>query len=191
MKSYIGHHTCKNEGGYNYVLREAPFLSMWPEEGEDDMGRKTPFLGEGYYFWEYDLKQAKWWGENFYENAYYIFEGSINTNDTNFLDFIGDTQKIGEFMLVLRKLVAHNEIQIDFNIGEAIEYLKKSNELSPGLFPYLIIRAQDYKHLHSATKLYFNELGHYTYVNTRHIICLLQKDDIILSNRKIVFSSVI
>src|SRR5688500_11697301 len=110
MKSYIGHHTCKNEGGYNFVLKEAPFLSKWPtEELDPEEIDRRPFLGEGYYFWEFDVKQAKWWGSRFYDNQYYIFQASINTTNENFMDLVGDVQKQGELMLTLTKLIARNE----------------------------------------------------------------------------------
>ena len=42
----IGHHTCKSDGGAEFVLKNAPFRSVKIEGGE------FPFLGEGYYFWD-------------------------------------------------------------------------------------------------------------------------------------------
>ncbi|MGC1391137.1 MAG: hypothetical protein WA816_08870 [Bacteroidales bacterium] len=43
----IGHHTCDNVGGYDYVFETAPFISEFNEKE-----KKKPFLGTGYYFWD-------------------------------------------------------------------------------------------------------------------------------------------
>lgn len=189
MKSYIGHHTCEMKGGFNVVLAQAPFLSKWPTDEETEIGVPAPFLGEGYYFWEDHLKQAKWWGNTFYRDGYYILQADINTTDDNFLDLVGDRKSEGEFLLMIAKLVSHKDLKADTPLGAILEYLRKANILSPGMFPYLIVRAQDYTHLDYGTKLLFNDLHHYTYLNRINLFCLFEKDEVILSGKKIIFSS--
>jgi hypothetical protein len=187
MKSYTGHHTCSMGGGFNYVTENAPFISVWPKDDDDDP--REPYLGEGYYFWEYDVNQAKKWGKLWYTNWYYIFEASINTTADNFLDLVGDKQTIGHFLLLRTRLIADKSIGEDFTMGEVIEYLKRANLLRPGLFPYRIIRAQDYKVLNKNNRLFFRRLQGYTYLDPCHIFCLLEKNDVILSNKRIIFQS--
>lgn len=186
MKSYTGHHTCSMGGGFKYVSENAPFLSKWPKDEDDP---RQPYLGEGYYFWEYDLSQAKRWGSLWHSNWYFVVEALINTTDENFLDLIGDRQTIGHFLLMRKKLIEDGSLEVDQPIGEVLEFLKKASLLKPGLFPYKIIRAQDYKMIIKSKKLYFKRLGGFTHLEPCHIFCLLEKNDVILSHKKIIFQS--
>lgn len=186
MKSYIGHHTCSMGGGYKYVSENAPFISTWPKDDDDP---RQPYLGEGYYFWEYDIPQAKKWGVIWHSNWYYIVQAIINTTDNNFLDLVGDRQKIGHFLLMRKKLIEDGVLEEDQPIGEVIEYLKKASLIKAGIFPYLIIRAQDYKLLSKPKKLYFKRLGGFTHLEPCHIFCLTEKNNVILSDKRIIFQS--
>ena len=56
----IGHHACKSADN-KYLLNNAPFRSEYTETTEEG---KEPFLGEGYYMWDYNLETAHWWGRN-------------------------------------------------------------------------------------------------------------------------------
>jgi hypothetical protein len=182
MKEYIGHHTCSNQGGEEYVLANAPFLSKYEVGGE-----KNPFLGSGYYFWDYDIPQAKRWGKLRYKSGYFVLEATINTTNDNFLDLAGDRQDMGYFLLVARKLVQNKIIEKDWKIGELIEFLKRLHAKNPESFPYKIIRAQDCTVLERNDKVYFREGNSYTYLNPRYIFCLIEVNDVALSNKKIIF----
>lgn len=181
MKSYIGHHTCSQGGGFQKVLQDAPFISTWPKEDEDDP--RTPYLGEGYYFWEDDTHQAKKWGRQWYSKWYFILEATINTTIDNFLDLIGDKQQIGAFLAVCDKLAKDGSIQRDFTLGEAIEYMKKAK-----IFPWQIIRGRDDKM--KQDWFFFSRRGQGgMYIGGNFIFCLVDKNDLILTNKKIIFKS--
>ncbi|HTE12754.1 MAG TPA: hypothetical protein VK645_17365 [Chitinophagaceae bacterium] len=188
MKEYIGHHTCSMDNGYNYVLHNAPFISSWSND-EDIPKRPNPYLGTGYYFWEFDVQQAKKWGNARYKNGYYGVEAVIQTSDSTFLDLVGDKQNMGHLLLLATRLANAGLINKDFKIGELLEYLKKADVVQPGIFPYKIIRAQDYRNINRSSKLYFRALEGFTYLNPVHIFCIIQPDDVILSNKRIIFQS--
>lgn len=181
MKTYIGHHTCSQGGGYKKVLEDSPFLSQWPKEDSDDP--RQPYLGQGYYFWENDIEQAKKWGRQFYSGWYFILAANINTTDDNFLDLIGDKQLIGAFLTACNKLVSDGSIEKDFTMGEAIEYMKKAK-----IFPWQIIRGRDDKM--KQDWYYFNRRsGGGMYIGGNFIFCLVEKNEVLLSSKKIIFKS--
>ena len=43
---------------------------------------EEPWLGEGYYFWEHEIENARYWGKKHYRNRYSIYQSSYqNTED--------------------------------------------------------------------------------------------------------------
>ncbi len=181
----IGQHTCSSDGGYKFVLENAPFLSQWKVSEFDE---RQPYLGEGYYFWEYNMKQAIKWGDTWYYKGYFILEAQINTTPDNFLDLGGDVQKTGHFALMRRKLIASKDIQETDTLGEVIEYLKKASLIKPDIFPYKIIKAQDYKFLNNRQRFLFRRKSQsFTYLEQTNIFCLLEKTEVILSNKRIAY----
>ena len=186
MMSYIGFHTCSQEGGYSKVLIEAPFISKWPktDEGElDEDNIKDPYLGEGYYFWQNDLERSKYWGKKFYKNYYFVLKSSINTTDTNFLDLVGDQEHIGAFQLICNKLINSGSIETGFTLGEAIEYMKKAN-----IFPWKVIRCKEFTP-HTPKQYFRRGSQSYTLLGGVFIFCLVEKNDVILTDKVIVFKS--
>lgn len=185
MRSYIGFHACSQEGGYSHVLSEAPFLSKWPQtqQDEEDQYIKDPFLGEGYYFWQSDLHRAKRWGEMLYGDYYFVLKASINTTLLNFLDLVGEPDHIGAFELACIKLVNSGAIETDFTLGEAIEYMKKAN-----IFPWKIIRCKEFTN--GTKKQYFRrDSNSFTLLRGNFIFCLVEKNELILTEKVIVFKS--
>lgn len=191
MKPYPGYHTCLQKGGKHYVLKEAPFLADIIKEKDRDGNTeyRYPFLGIGYYFWEYDLDQAIYWGKSHCRLPYFVLKGLINTTNENFLDLIGDLQAMGWLLNRANQLVKAELIEPDFTMSELIEYLKGMERLEPGNFGYQIIRARDFIPNRNDFKVYFNEKHNYTYLSGRHIFCLTAKNEVILSSKEIVYTS--
>lgn len=186
MKDYVGHHTCSNSGGKEYVITHAPFLSEW-KEPLPESSYKTPYLGTGYYFWEYDLDQAKRWGKFRYNSSFYIVEGIIHTTNDNFLDLVGDRSHMSYLLFSAVKLVKKGLIEPSWKIGELIETLKKIGENNAKVFPFSIIRSMDYRHLTYKDVRMFRNDESYTYLDPSHIFCLLETNELILSNKRIIF----
>ncbi len=78
----IGHHTCQKSTEV-YLLTNAPFKSCRSSENDTVC---YPYLGEGYYFWDNNLKSAEWWGKTHYNNSYSIIKIDLVLEGEDFLD---------------------------------------------------------------------------------------------------------
>lgn len=185
---YTGHHACSKDGGKAFVQENSPFISEYSKDNEKD---KLPFLGTGYYFWEYDLAQAQYWGRTHYNNNYFVISGKIKTTSLNFLDLVGDKEQMSDFVQLAKNYnVKKGRNPFKWQLGYFIEFLKRVNKITPNVFPYSIIRASDYDiQLLDEFIIYFRDSPNYTYLNPRHIFCLILKDDLHLQEKTIIFES--
>lgn len=173
-------HTCSNKGGAEYVLANAPFLSEYkPKEN------KKPFLGEGFYFWEYNIDYAKFWGNLKYKNNYFVCEAGIDIDhetDGFYLDLAGNRKHLVGFVELLREFnLIHEEGTKGIDLCYIIDYLRK--KLPEDVFPFKVLRAVDYKNNDKAgIKIVFNDKKSetsYTILNPRMLISFKRKEDII------------
>lgn len=171
------HHTCSSIGNRKDVLAHVPFHSDYiPEEN------KKPFLGEGFYFWEYNTDYAKFWGRNHYLDAYYICEAEVLIDqeiDGYYLDLAGNRKDLIEFVKLLKlfELIDKNGTK-GIDLCSIISYLRNK---CPDAFPFKVIRAVDYKNASIAgIKIYFNDKeDDFTILNPRIIIAYKEKKDIL------------
>ena len=171
-------HTCSNEGGSEYVLQNAPFYSEYlPKE------HKKPFLGEGFYFWEYNLEYAKAWGEMHYNRKYFVCEAEIDIDhitDGFYLDLAGNRKHLVGFVELLREFnLIHKEGTKGIDLCCIISYLRTN--FPSEVFPFKVIRAVDYKNNEKiGIRIGFNDkvAGSYTILNPRMLISFKNKDDI-------------
>ena len=184
MKDYVGHHTCSDNGGKDFVLENAPFLSPIVDK------HPLPFLGRGYYFWDYDIVQAKKWGADHYDSNYFILEGIIGTTVDNFLDLAGDRRHMEYFLNLAKRFVRQGLKAHKWKVAKLIEFLKQVNKSNPDAFPFEIIRAQDYNIFPDPQfRMAFRDNLGYTYLNPRYVFCLIIVNDVILSGKRIIFQS--
>lgn len=174
---YTVHHTCNKDGGHEKVLKDFPFPSIYdPENG------KKPFLGEGYYFWDYNEAYAKVWGKNHYEGSYFICESDIeidHTTDGFYLDLAGNRKHLVGFIeLLLEFELIDKDGAEGIDLCYIIDYLR--NSCPPDAFPFRVIRAVDYKNNDVAgIKINFNDkIDSYTILNPRIIISFKNREDI-------------
>lgn len=183
----VGHHTCFKNGGRDYVLAEAPFNSIF-----DEQNNKLPFLGTGFYLWDNNIEMAKDWGEKRYSNNYFIVEFGMNLENGIFLDLVGSRQHIIYFSELINKLKDKGYDRTEkWTIGAFIEYLKRISRVIPGIFPFKIIRAVD-NSITPAKQFKFDFVkGKQGYINLnpRYVICLIEKNDLYLTSKKIVHES--
>lgn len=181
------HHTCKKDGGEDEVLKKSPFPSIYkPKEG------KKPFLGEGFYFWDYNIEYAKVWGKNHYNNEYYVCEADIEIDhekDGFYLDLVGNRKQLVGFINLLNEFnFVHENGTEGIDLCWIIEYLRDPKKVPSGTFPFQVIRAVDYKNNEQVgLKVVFNEnqTGEksYTILNPRIIISFLCKEKIVYSRK--------
>ncbi len=74
--------------------------------------------------------------------------------------------------------------------GEIDRTLKQVNKSNPDIFPFEIIRAQDYNIFPDPQfRMAFRDNLGYTYLNPRYVFCLIIVNDVILSGKRIIFQS--
>lgn len=182
----IGHHTCSNNGGYDFILRNAPFISIYNEK----TGNK-PFLGTGYYFFDNNRNEAEEWGRTHYRNRYCILEALMNINNDIFFDLVGSTTHQQNLELLRSKFVDRGFPRDHWQLGKFIEFLKRLREMDDfkGIFPYEAIRAVDItpkpKFLVKFSSKRKSKDVHYTNLAPKYIICILSLDNISLANKNI------
>lgn len=153
---YTLHHTCSSAGGEEFIVENVPFLSIYnPKYG------KTPYLGEGFYFWDFNLEYAKLWGKSHYSNKYCILECEVDIDcaDETYLDLVGNRKHLIGFVSLLMEFnLIHDEGTKGIDLCYIVEYLRKN--CPSEVFPFKIIRAVDYKNDEKAgIKIVFNGKG--------------------------------
>ena len=184
MKKVLLHHTCKQDGGEDYVLKNAPF-----EAKEIQQINKEQFLGSGYYFWEDDIKQAHHWGKVHYNNQYYIvaFECEI---DEDFLLDLNSREGQKEFF-ALYSLYEKRANQINRKINK-FPLNTFFNVLFKGKyginFEYKNIKVKD--EIASSKReqkfLFTSHKPNYTYLGGVYFYFFKRKEDMNVINKEIV-----
>jgi hypothetical protein len=182
----VGHHTCKRDGGSEFVLANAPFIAEYKEaEG------KLPFLGEGYYFWDDNLDLAHHWGRVHYRSRYLILEADLQFDEGELLDLVGSRRDMRYFQELRNELLARGFIQGDWEISKMVALLRKLQQGSPSqghLFPFLAIRAVDHSmagHNQIPAK-FVSQRDNFVLVNPRIIVCMFEKKERNLCLKRIV-----
>lgn len=177
MQKIIGHHTCENTGNGTWIEQQgAPVAKSHYKEGK----QKNPFLGSGYYFWDYNMVMARNWGEKHYGNKYYIFQADIHSHEDILFDLVGNRQHQEAFREVVNELLAYDTKKNHWSIGAVIEYLKKYTD-----FPFKAIRAEDRSVW--AEKYYFDDSTHrFTHLDPRNIVCITNVSPEVLTNFKLI-----
>lgn len=180
----IGHHACKSADN-KYLLNNAPFRSEYTETTEEG---KEPFLGEGYYMWDYNLETAHWWGRNHYNNKYAILSYPLTLSGEKFLDLVGSRQDMEIFKTLMDK-VNSKQGCTGFGIAKSIRMLEILNAMCSrgGVFDYKIIRAVDITE-NAASEIYgfAGKRDSKTNLNPKILICFKDKNDIPLRKARVV-----
>jgi len=183
MKKVLLHHTCKQDGGEDYVLKNAPF-----EAKEVQQINKEQFLGSGYYLWEDDIEQAHHWGKKHYNNQYYIvaFECEI---DEDFLLDLNSREGQKEFFELYSlyekraKQIKRNVNKIHLNTFFNFWFKDKL-----GIFTYKAIKVKDgIASLRREQKFLFTfHKPNYTYLGGVYFYFFKRKQDMNVINKEIV-----
>jgi len=135
----IGHHTCKQDGGKEHVFEEAPFSS--------ETGKRIPYLGSGYYFWDNNEKQAHWWGRKHYQGKYYILVAELGFPHNIVLDLAGNRDHI-KFIEKLASITKDRLKESNhWGLARFIEYFKRGRHYKldyvEKFFQYKVIKARE------------------------------------------------
>lgn len=134
------YHTCKTDGGREYVSNVGPFLS-----GENEPGR-WQWLTQGYYFWTDDPYFAHIWGRASYKNNYAILKCTLSFQSDMLLDLAGNVSHSIYFnnliQLYVKKLKRTNPNVVP-TVSTVIEHFRNEEKKQPSIFPYQAIKAGD------------------------------------------------
>lgn len=166
-----------------YTEKGAPFLAENKEVEKNGVKvMHYQFLGEGYYFWDYNIKRAHKWGRDHYEGDYKILEIPLVLSGDNFLDLVGSRKDVEILLKFMKEL--KNFVPID-KFGAFMHGIQQMKKMNYNKWPYTIIRALNLK---SNTKsIPFNHLkDSRLLLNPEVIICFYDTKDINLQNKKII-----
>ena len=130
MKSVSIYQTLEDRGNYQEVEQHGPYMCYTKDSnGNYKTGTKTPWLGEGYYFWDSFIDDAHWWGRTAYKkngSPYIIGKTTYDQHSPLLFDTVSDP-------LLLRELIELAEVlKTKLNIKCAsfpllLGYLKKTH----------------------------------------------------------------
>lgn len=182
MKTKI-QHTCKTIGGKKEVLKNAPFLAT-----DDVRKKKYQFLGEGYYFWDDNIEMANIWGKFHINNDYFIVEMDLEFSSNDCFDIVGNRQHQKLIFKTFDELKKRGYNKKHWQLSNIINLLKKLNKKNENTFPYKMIRAIDYmpRKEYKQLKLHFVQNKHYTIINPKMVICVLNKKVLPLHSKRLV-----
>ena len=52
---------------------------------------KDAWLGQGYYFWDSEINDAHWWGQEHYNGFYVICQSKYDYDSLEYFDLLGNT----------------------------------------------------------------------------------------------------
>lgn len=91
-------------------------------------GTKEPWLGEGYYFWDTRIADARWWGDTVYSRkGYIICKTTYDQNSPLLYDLVGDIRQFDEF-IECAKLIKEQRNLKTVKFPVVLAYMKKEKE---------------------------------------------------------------
>ena len=177
-------HTCNTTGGKKKVLKNAPFLAV-----DDIPKKKFQFLGEGYYFWDDNVEMANIWGKFHCNDKYYVVEMDLEFSSNDCFDIVGNRQHQKLIFKTFDELRKRGYDKKEWQLSNILNLLKKLSKKDKNAFPYSMIRAIDYmpRKEYNKLKLHFvQNNNHYTIVNPKMVICILNKNILPLHSKRLV-----
>ncbi len=174
--------TLEDRGNPDEVISDGPFPCNWP----------NTWLGDGYYFWDHFLLNAKWWGSHRYQNNCIICKATCEYNTDRCFDLVGTTEHLEQFKDTVDYLRANNLISQNTTVRRILNFLR----LTTKSFKYEAIRVYGVNSISPNTevgKLFANRLffeiprPQYLDLTPAIQICLYKKDALDLNNFTIVY----
>ena len=169
-------HTCRQDGGKDYVLASGPFLSE---------NNARQWLTQGYYFWVADIEHAHHWGNVSINGGYAIMKVKVSFSEEQILDLIASPPQIKAFKLMLSKF--KNAISHRFNgryeptVSECIKYFR--NE---GRFPFKGVLAAEEQKVTTRRTRFIASANNAIALNPRHQFCLFEGGEELVTDKCIV-----
>lgn len=163
-----------------FTEQDAPFLAKNPKDLNID--KKYQFLGQGYYFWDYNIRRAHNWGRTHYRDEYMILELPLILQGDGFLDLVGSREDLETFIKIYQAI--KNTIP-DPKIGAFINGMQLMEKLKPGCWPFKVIRALNLKP--NSERLPFNSIPNSEMMlDPEIIICFYDRNELNLQNLRFI-----
>lgn len=152
--------------------------------------RKNAWLGPGFYFWEYFIKNAHWWGDKAYNGKYVICQATYDDTDKQkIFDLYSNYEHKDLFVKTIEMMKYYGLfIENQTCISRVIDFL-----ISKKLFPYDAIKIDGILSKgNSSSKYNFHVIcssNRPSYVDLIPAvqICFRKKDVLNLKDYKIIF----
>lgn len=161
----------------------APFMAtLRIIEKDGVVEEKYQFLGDGFYFWDDNIRRAKKWGQSHCDGKYKILEVPLNLHGNDFLDLVGSRQDIENFLHIYNSM--KKRVNSD-SLGEFIYGMQQFNRDHPGTWPFRVVRALNVKS--NAKSIPFGSVKNSEMLlNPEIIVCYYDKNDIDLQESHIM-----
>lgn len=134
-------------------------------------GTKEPWLGEGYYFWDTRIADARWWGDTVYSSkGYIICKTTYDQNSPLLYDLVGDIRQFDEF-IECAKLIKEQRNLKTVKFPVVLAYMKKEKVD----FNYKAIRVWPHPNTFEKTPVRFPDAKVVLYKPDKIQICFFDK----------------
>lgn len=172
MKFVDIYQTIEDRNNDKEVLEHGPyFCSKKDSNGNLKQGIKEPWLGEGYYFWDSSIEDAKWWGDTVYfsnKKDYIICHTKYDQHSPLLYDLIGDIRQNNEFISMAEYIKKEKNLE-KITVARVLDSIKKLPE-----FTYKAIRAYPYP-TNKKTNVVFQKNGIILLQMSRVQLCFFDK----------------
>ena len=139
---------------------------------------KFQFLGEGYYFWDDNIKRAHKWGKQHCKGKYLILELPLELKGDRFLDLVGSREDCRIFYEAYKKKEKDTP---GLKIGAFFHGIQTIAKNSHKPCPFSIVRALNLKS--NAKKISFNHIiDSEMLLDPEIIICFYEKKELNLQS---------
>jgi hypothetical protein len=111
-----------------YQAKESSLDNNRPHKSlikENEEKHKNPWLGEGFYYWDSDFDQAKWWGRSFMKNGYIIGETNVCLDKLNYLDLYGQKNDKDKLKRIIKNWQNNFELPTDLDCITTLDIFEK------------------------------------------------------------------
>ena len=164
--------TLENRNNKDEIEKHGPyFCSLRDKDGKLKSGNKTPWLGEGYYFWDTRIEDARWWGNTIYSRSGHIIcKTTYDATSPLLYDLVGNIALHDEFLQTAKEIgsvLGTNKVSFCL----VLQYLKEHSNFCD---TYKAIRIAAAKEETKNTDIYFPK-GIYLSAINRVQICFFDK----------------
>ena len=172
MKTTEIYQTLENRQNYREVEDHGPyFCSERYANGILKRGTKEPWLGEGYYFWDTRITDARWWGDTVYgSKGYIICKTTYDQHSPLLFDLVGDVRQFDEFIKCAELVMKERNVgTVKFPV--VLAYMKKVGKE----FNYKAIRVWPHPRTFEKTPIRFPDEKKVLYNPDKIQICFFDK----------------